>query len=622
MGTELIMSGLTHADIKSMLEQRRATLATMHRQMLVADEWIHADEDPSPIVKYIDRGFPRDHQWQVDSYAWTVLNRLVNQVSGGNAPQVTYELPKSYHRKEKKAKEHEKAIQAWAQGILYHIAYLPENPFQDMLYQQLGPGLGALSSPLDYEGWGKPPENNRQTPEEEEEWEAFELRRSQRIPWRVESLHPTWIFFDTAHNPPEDYIIEKPVSMRAMATQFPSLGLRAEEQNDQATAKYVEYCSATEYGCWVNGEPVTPNPKADAEGIAPNGLGHTWVSLAWSGLGKLDSTAAWHRRGVGMIQRGIGDFKALTFDDNFLNLVKRSMVPKYVATNPDGREAAEEETQDIDPLSPSVIALGKTTFRPLENLDIPAAIVQDIQERKAGIAQKYGPGVLSGEYQSEPASKFASRLEQARAPVRASKKNSEQAIAVSLMDMLWDVKHEPDLEDGVAVSYRKGAEGPWESVELKPDQAVLGGRFVVDMSPLTPEEKAFKVEDAAQKEANGWWGKERAMKAGGEIDDTVEEMSQIAADRIMASPEFIGFQTMEVVIPGLRQKLGIPDPAIVAQEQAALGGGMPQQQGGGAPLPPDVPVAPGPPLAGGQEAAQRVGSMFAPPPVAGSNGRY
>lgn len=607
------------------LEQARSTLSAMHAQMLVADEWIHADETPSPVIKYINKGFPPDHQWIIDSYAWTVLNRLVNQSYTGEAPQITYELSARYKDSHEKTwEETQRKHTVWGQGIAFHIAHQMENPFLDAHYQQLGPGLGGLTFQRDYDGYGSPPERERNTPEQQEAWENFEQQRRTSLPWRVESLHPTWIFFDTGNPVPQWYIIEKPVSLRAMAARYPKLGLNPQEQSDSTDALYVEFCSDRWYGCWVNGEAITPHENADEDGIAPNGLGHTWVELAWSGLGKLDSRGSWHRRGVGMVQRGIANFKSLTFSDNWLNLIERSMIPKIIASNQDGPEEAARETEDFDPLEGAVAALGKTQIRWLESPNVPAAVIANIQARKQAIAQQFGPDVLSGEYKSEPASKFASRLEQARAPVRTPKKNLEQAIANILSWMLWDVKHEPDLQDGVGVSYSLKKGGAQLYADLKPDDAVLDGKWQVDISPLTPEEKAFKVEDAAQKEQNRWWSKQRAMKEGGEIDDIGEEMAAMKADEVWASDQTTVFFATVATQRWTEKLTGLglmppPPPMMGPDGQPAMG--EPGQ--GGPALPPDVPVQPGPPLGGQQEAMERMQTMFsAPPAMNGRGGQY
>jgi hypothetical protein len=618
----------SHAEVFALKKQRKTALAAMHRRMDVADEWLHADEDPSPILPYISKNFPPGFQWDIFPYAWTVLNRGVNQIYTSEVPQVTYELPAAYKRKYKDKEaigKRERKVQEWLQGVLYHYATtMAENPFLDALTQQLGLGMGCLSYPLDYDRWGTPPDHGRGTDEEQEAWEQFERHRSECLPWRIDSLHPTWVLFDTHHDPPQNFIIERPVDLADMAARYPSLGLKPTEAGSGATptATYVEYVSAEWHGEWVNGMPVTEG--GDEDGIAPNGLRYAWAQIAWSGMGKKDKDGLWERRGVGMIQRGISEFRALTFDDNFVAMVKRSFIPKYVATGETAEQAADA-TQDIDPQSPAVVALPNTvSFAPMAPPDIPEAILTDMRERQQRLEQLYGPGLLSGEYHSEPAAKQAARMEAARGPYRAPKKAMEQAVAAMLSHFLMCVKYEPDLNEGVGVAWQagKGSESKQYFAELKPDDVVLGGKITVDFSPLTPEDKAFKVEDARAKQEYQWISTETAMKKGGEVEDTMEEMAQIKADEVWASPEMTSFLT-QLAITAIQGQLGMPPPAPPMAAGGAPGtlGTPPAPNTGMDPLPPGVPQAP-PPMLGGDMAAMQAAqttqrSVFQPPATVG-----
>ena len=608
----------TQADVFAWKEQRKRVLGPMHDRMRVADEWLHADEQPSPIVKYINRGVPAGHNWSVFPYAWTVLNRGVNQVHTAEVPQVTYELPAEYKRRYKNAADDEKACQQALQSIIYRaVTGSTENPFLDGLHQQLGLGQGCLSYHFDYDRLPKRPDHAKGTPEEEEAWETWERLRAEVLPWRIESLHPTWVLPDIHNDPPQDFIIERPVSLADMAERFPKLGLdstTAGGSGSEPTAKYVEYVSREWYGCWVNAMPVTEVEGADEDGIAPNTLGHVWYSNFWSGLGKKDEFGSWNRRGVGMIQRGISEFAGLTFDDNWLDIIKRSYMPKYLAKGPTA-ELAAEATADIDPLSGAVAALPDgISFGPMDGPEVPEALIQDKRDRQQRIEQLYGPGLLSGTYHSEPASKMAARMEAARGPYRVPKKNIEQAVATMLGDILWDIKHEPDLADGYHGSYEqgKGQDRRRYAVYLKPSQIHPGGKITVDFSPPTPEDKAFKVEDARAKQEYHWISAETAMKAGAEVEDTVEEMAQIMADQVMATPEFIGFQT-QIAIQALQSQYGAPmAPAAQMGPAGAADAGM-----GLEPLPPGVPQEPGPPLgsdlAAMEQAQTMQRSVFRPP---------
>lgn len=284
---------------------------------------------------------------------------------------------------------------------------------------------------------------------------------------------------------------------------------------------------------------------------------------------------------------------------------------------------------DFDPLSPAVLAKANTdTVEPMVAPVVPDAIIKDINERKQRMEQMYGPGTLSGEPRSEAAAKYAARLEQARGPYGSPKENAEQACANMAYNMFWDIKYEPQMAD-FSVSWQDKAAKKRYFAKLKPEQIHLAHcKISVDFSPMGAEEKAFKVEDAIQKEQAGWWPREKAMKEGGEIDDTAEAMAQIDADLVTKSPEYIAFLTNLhiTVMTGKLIEAGIMpappmDPMMMDPNAPPPGGGMGMQPQ--APLPPGVAQQPGPGLATPQEATQRAQSAFQPPRVAaGSRGGY
>src|SRR3990167_8937311 len=310
----------TQADVFSWLEQRRIALGTMPAAMREADAWLHAHERPAPaqVLRAVRRGFPGSwtaNDFDIPPYSYIECNRAINSITTAQVPQATYEdAPWYKDRHQKTADEDEKAVQLADQSILRRITTRPgENPILDALWQQLALGLGCLYYPLDYDALGEPPDHGRGTPEEEEAWEAYERKRASALPWAVSSLHPTWLFPSLDTDPPEDVIIERPISLAAAARRFPGKGFDATAGSAQQTAKYREYISSEWYGCWVNDVPVTPG-AADADGLAVNTRGFVWAQLIWSGLGKLDETGAWERLGVGLVQRGINNYLSRTWN--------------------------------------------------------------------------------------------------------------------------------------------------------------------------------------------------------------------------------------------------------------------------------------------------------------------
>lgn len=617
------------AYIFELLEQRRTVLAPMHQAMREADAWLHAHEDPTPpeVLRALRRGFPDNwtaRDFDIQPYAYIECNRAINSITTAEVPQVTHELAPWFKQKhEKTAEDDEKAVQLAAQSILRRVVTRSgRNPVLDAQWQQMALGLACLYYPLDYDALGDPPDHGRGTLEEQEAWETYERKRAEALPWRVESLHPTWIFFDLDCDPPRDIIIERPVSLAAMQRQYPDKDFGGE--GEQKTAKYVEYISERYYACYVNQVPVTPN--ADSEGVAENYRGFIWAELIWSGMGKLDAVGAVERQGVGLVTRGINNYRSRTWNRNWTKLIKRSYIPKLIGQDTTGgEEEAMRQTQGIDPGEPGVVALGTTNLRWLETPNIPPALLADLDADEKEAEAYAGPGVLSGEFRSEPASKQSARTELARGPYRTPKANMEQGIANMLGKMNLDLLHEPDLAHGYRATWREG-KGPdvrQYAVYLKPQQIhPEASGLSVDLSPLTPQDKAFLTEDAIAKRDAQLISTERAMKDGAEIEDPEREMARIVAEKYMQSDNFL-LRFDAYAGAYLDRKFGPPPmPAMAGMPPAAGGGGGFQPPVVQPPLPPNVPVQPQAPLGSGQEAQQQAAAMFNLPRDIVAAGRY
>ena len=617
----------TRTEVFAMLSERRSILAGMHSEMLIVDDFLHSDDTPSPVEGYINKNLGPNHAYVIYPYGQVVHNRGLNQIMTAEVPEVTYSLRAKDLVDNPKWADDEKAIQQWAQGLLYQIVTRStQNPFTDLLSQQLGPGFGGLHYPLDYDALSRA----ELPPEELEPWEAYERQSSSLLPWKISSLHPTWIFFDTAHDPPEDYIIERPVSMQTATRLYPDLQMSvgdvpAGSQTDSAQT-YVEYVSPRWYGAWIGGTPILED--AGEDGIAENTCGHTWVRLAFSGFGKLDRYGDWRHRGLSQIHQMLSMFKSMMYADNVLSFIQNTMIPKYLAQGQDF-ELTRQDMADFDPLSPSTGVLrAGTTLRPMDPPQIPPALIEDIRQYQAKLEQMAGPGILSGQDAgaSEPASKWAARTEAARGPYRAPKKNAEQCVANMLADMAWDMAHEPALAGGHTAVWTDDDPGKRKrsySATVKPEQFHPGGTFDVDFSPMSVEERQAKIDDAKAKQDAGWISTETAMKDGAEIDDTSKEMAEIMADSYMASDAYL--QRLDTYIgPMLDEAFGVPPPLppAPAEEEQPMpaseaapaspmdsGMSLPSSMdpsamfgmGGGQPAPPMPPVfsGPGPQSSGG-----------------------
>ncbi len=662
----------TWDNIRLMREQRQRALQAMHDAMREADDLSHSDDRNSPIVsrlqEYID--FPKGFKYDIINYPYIVANRATNTVHTAEVPAVTYELDPFDKEDHPEWADHEKKVQIALQGIVYRIvAAATKSPALNQLQQQIGKGLGVITYARDYDAMPTKPDHGRTTPEEKEAWANYDRAVRNCLPWRVDVVHPTHVLFDLNNDPPRDYIIHKPVSRVDMARRFPQLGWDPNSISDDtitatsnlgqyatdrgpagATCYYTEYCSADWYGCAVNDIPVTEGAGPDTEeggdvidGIAPNYTGHTWVQMAWSGLGDMDARGAWEHWGKGVIQRGMPLFDGLWFNRNYLKLLKLGHIPKLIATgdaNMGGREQAITETEDLNPNKPQVAALSSAVnLHWLESPNVPQALMADIANQEHEIESMFGPAVLGGANteSGEPASKYAARTQAARGPYRAAKANIEQAWSLMLDDMLWDIKTEPDLSGGYYVSYTEG-EGQNRtrfSSTLTPDIIHPGGRITLDFSPPTPQDKAFETEDALTKQKAGIQSVESTMQAIG-VQDRKKERTEILFDMYLQSGKWMDIidAMVKSTAPSRYNLNGQQGQPPGAGMPGAGGPGIPGSTGGGvvppgapppvagatnAPmppqmqpnLPPNVPQQPGP-LPGSQQEAAAQAAQFYP----------
>ncbi len=620
----------TQSEIFELLEARRLVLNQMHQDMNEADDWLNAHEKPMPsrVRDAISSGMPdswTERDYDVQPYAFIELNRAVNTVSTAEVPQANHELASWYKRRyPRKGEEDEREVRLACQSILRRIVTnKSENPLLDVLQQQMGLGLGAISYPIDYDVFGDPPDHGRGTPEEEDAWLAYEYRRATTLPYRIESLHPTWVFPDMENDPPVDIIVERPVSPNAVRRMFPDLDIGTGQGEMRQNLKYVEYISKDWYACYVSQEAttkytVTPGgARPDDEGVAENPRGFIWVQLVWSGLGKLDEYGSMHRRGIGLVRRHLGNYIRRTWNDNWLKLLKRAYAPKLIAEDV-SQEESSRQVSTFDPTVPSVAAMGTTRLRWLESPNVPHALLTDTKQAEDQAEAYAGPGVLSGENKSEPASKYSARLEQARGPFRTPKANMEQAVANMLRDMMLDFKAEPDMADGYQHSWSEGegATAKHYSVYLKPEQIhPEAAVFSVDLSPMTLQDKAANQEAAIQKRDAGLITTERAMREGAEIEDVEEELAQITAEKVLQSDTFM----MRLAEAAANLVFGPPPAPPQPEPGMAVPGAAPLPAPPGQVPPPALPGVsvpaqpPGPPLGSGQEAMAMGQSAFAMP---------
>ncbi len=624
----------TREDVFALKEERKGKVyGAMHANMRRADHWVFADDagddgKGSPILDYVGKGFDDDHVWEIYPFAWEAVDQAIAQYYTGAVPQVTVIIdPKEKRRAPKTADAHEKLMTQAAQGIMHRI---PTQELVDAAWQQLSLGMMVLHYPPDAR-YGKEPDHGKETPDYEEAWEAYEAQDC--LPWAVTSLHPTWVYPDP-HNGdrPRDYIIERTVQRDEMQRKFPQLQFGKADTED---CTYTEYVSAKHYGCWVNDRAVTPGAAEDSDGIVDNPMGHTWATMAISGMGKSDDKGSWSRKATGIVQRGIGTFIRMTRDDNLMAAVKRTYIPKYVWSDTTVEQAVEA-SEDFDPGNSSLVRKANTaTVEALAGLMVPDAVIKDIQVGGERLERLYSPGTLGGESRSEAASKYAQRIAQAQGPLETPKTMFEQALSRMLWDFFWDIKHDPHIKD-FSASY-SDKEDHHYSGALKPEEIHMNCKILVDITPQTDQEKAFEFEDAQAKVEAGFWPRELAIKASGKIDNIAEAESKIALDKwVQSSPAFV--QLMDsVLIPKLAEAAGVPNPLAppmmpgAAPSGAEASPGAPGAGGGpSAPLAPGVPQTPGPPPGSGQEAIVNAQNLYPSqngqgqgfPAPAGERGRY
>ena len=202
--------------------------------------------------------------------------------------------------------------------------------------------------------------------------------------------------------------------------------------------------------------------------------------MAVSGMGMKDREAAWENRIQGSIRTGRGIILLMLKAWNFMACMgEKTAFPVPVASGPGAAEALEQLEYGAE--SPGVALPQSTTLGIFEGPHTPDQIYKLWEYASERFAGHFGQPVLAGERSpGEPASSYLSREASAGLPFGPVKVSLEQAFGEMFEHKLEMVKYV--LQEAVTV----------EGVTMRPRDVVDGTQIMINMTPLTQQEKAEK----------------------------------------------------------------------------------------------------------------------------------
>ena len=582
-----------------MAADRKQVFSRLHREWGYDEEILTASSrfrDRS-IMKYLD-GFPPGFVAKVPSLAKDVVDVGVNQIMAGETPSVRILLPPDAHRDAAIAKKHSEDLARKCQALLWYVeTFGTETPFRGMIQHALGLGLGVLAYPILWQRWPDHPLQLKsgKTREGRNAAERAKVEKWQRtrtgLPIDVHAVHPRTALFDPDHDPIEDMIEEQLVSLGSFARDYPHLNLP--ERSTQKTAKLVTYCSAEEYGIWLNEKPLLlPKDGANAEGIAENTTGVLWYKIARGGFGDRTYKGEWDYAIKGILRDGRDMILGHITNYNVMEAIRQV----YGFPEDDISGETLEQAQDEAPTSRGPSARWLHSSKVKRNIPqtppVPQVVFQQLERQDEELGIHFGPygDALRGIYQAETASGLRTRISLGKSPYRAAKQSTEQAASAFLMDVFYYVKKV--LREPISFPGRDAI------VTIRPDDIPDGARAVVDWAPPTPEEKGFELQDLLQKKEKDAASVRRILELDDDVDDVDEELANILADKTLAMPETLQMVS-QMALADFQKRTGQPEQSTVPAVGAD--GFTPP----GAQPPPPV-------LGGPQDMAQQQAGYFEP----------
>lgn len=269
------MGKLTHNDVVQLLEQRRTTVfGNLHTEMETDEEFIQAtDQWAADLMSPYMRAFPKDFKPRAVGLARLAMLAMANNLMNSETPKVEVMIDRGsgvtgYE-------DTAAMMQTW--GVAFLHAYRPQ---LWMAAKHVG-GLGTawVYYGVDKDKYPKEPDTG-----DEEAWQQWEAERRKVKVVDLRVIHPRRVYWDDAHEEPQDVLFEEEISPAAAAVAYPDHDWTITD-SERKTLKRVIYCSPTQYGVWVDNVPVTVGPNVGEDGMADNPYGEMWCSYAFSGLG-------------------------------------------------------------------------------------------------------------------------------------------------------------------------------------------------------------------------------------------------------------------------------------------------------------------------------------------------
>ena len=565
-----------------MLEERRSIFNTMHTAMDRDEEWFDAgtsDVAKARVTQYL-KGLPKRYESKLIPLAYLGVMVGVNQVHVGESVEVRWRIPEGRYEEEVR-KAREAKMNRWLRGLIYTMdTFSVDSVLRQLVIHLIGLGMGCLSYSIAYDRWPEPPfgyigrgkdrrprEPRPDRPKDREKYERWQRERARSFPFNVESVHPLNLFFDPHHAVPQDFIREERISRSSLQDIVPEMGTQQPAGDDAKTVRRITYVSSEWIGQWVDEMPILRG-KDVIDGVAPNHAGLPLHRMAFGGFGSQVKSGDFASKGKGIIRDGRDLIIMKTVLLNTLERMRGVIAFPPLQVKGDDPASRHQVAEKIT-YGPGEIleSPDDVTIQEFPEIKVPAVVFQQMDQVDALLETHFGPQILRGQGQpQETAQGQRNRFTIATSIYRAAQQAAQQVTAAVLMDLAYLVKYE--LREQCPVMY--GLDG--SVVSVGPDDIDDGAMAMVDFSPPTEDEKAFRAENARKDLEMGIITAEEYA----ELTGSPNPKEQIRAvrvgkliDMILGSEAVAMMATNQVV-----QSMGGAVPPQPGAEQAP--GGFPQ----------------------------------------------
>lgn len=597
----------TFKEIKDELGVRRSTFSSMHEEMRRDEVFLNATSvwQSGDLEQYVS-SIPAGKRLQVPPTAIDAVNIQLNQVMVGETAGISVLLPPGVHRDPRRMQQAKEDLEKKLQALAWAIdTSRTESPLRQFMFDSLGLGLGVISHATAWDRWKPEPfvgkDGVRRKPRNAHErsvYRQWELSRQRTIPWDVKAIPPRRCFFDPWHDPPEDVIVEEQVSVRAYAARYPQLG---QHWGADKKGTLLTFCSMDEYGLWLDDIPLLKKKDgAQPDGVAENTSGVMWYKFAWSGFGHQSHDGNWVHRGKGVLRDARDVIAMYIAAINQLEVIRSVYAfPPLEGIGPTQAQAEQEMRGMAWGPGQQFAHSDAVRIAVMQMPQVPQAVFQSIQSHQQLLEIHFGPEILRGVVSAgETLGGQASRLAQAKAPLRTAQNSGEQAFAALLMDICHTISEEANRIGPLVLPDRVG-----DIVELGPDDMIPGMRILVDFAPPGRDDKVRQEVERYDKLRLKIMSRRTVMASDAEIDNVDEELAEIDSDALMETP-------------GVQELLGRAAGEQVQRELEAAGQLAPPAPP--APAPPAPPAPGAAPSVSGPQAngAGQIEEPYGPVPVA------